>query len=516
VRDIYTGKDLGDEIKWVKFSAATWTKDGKGFFYTKFDAPEEGTSENAGTETQRLSSPKQMYHKIGTKQAEDILVFEQADHPDYKHSLFTTRDDDYLILTTIRGASSENLVSYAKMPKEINGKIDFKPLITNWEGQFGYLQNEGNKFFFDTTYKAPRTRTIMVDLERPDEKDWLEVIPEPEGNAVSMGGMVLNNYTIIQTYMKDVANGATVWELPTKANELKKAKRVGELELPGIGSFGMTGGRWNESLFQFTFSSLTNPGSMYQVDLSKSLKYEAIRKADLPGYDDEDFITDRVFYKSKDGTEVPIFLVRHKDVLPTLDSKPEGPIPTLLFVYGGFGVSNPLTFSQSRRIWMQNYRGMFGYVSLRGGGEYGEEWHMMGAGANRQNCFDDLHYAAKFLQGKGYTTPKFTAINGGSNGGTVVAVAGMQEPDLYGAVVSDVPVTDMLRFQHFTIGHAWTGEYGSSENPSDFDNLYRYSPLHNVKPVKYPAMLVTTGDHDDRVVPLHSYKFVATMQAIAG
>jgi prolyl oligopeptidase len=262
---------------------------------------------------------------------------------------------------------------------------------------------------------------------------------------------------------------------------------------------------------------MTNPGGIYGIDFATAPKFETKHywQTKIPGWNEEEYKVDRVFYKSKDGTEIPAFAVRQKSVLPTMDSKPEKPIPTLVYVYGGFGESMDLSFSQSRNIWMKNYGGMYVVAAIRGGGEYGEEWHQKGMKDKRQNVFDDLAFCAKYLQEKGYTTPEFTAINGGSNGGTVVAATANQHPELFGAVVSEVPVTDMLRFQKFTIGSAWVPEYGSSE-AGGFDYLYSYSPVHTVKRVKYPAMLVTTGDHDDRVVPLHAYKYVAALQDIAG
>ena len=263
---------------------------------------------------------------------------------------------------------------------------------------------------------------------------------------------------------------------------------------------------------------MTNPGGIYGVDFATAPNYESKHywQTKIPGWNEDKYVVDRTFYESKDGTKVPMFAVRQKHVLPSLDIKPEKPIPTLIYVYGGFGESMDLSFSQSRNVWMKNYGGMYVLAAIRGGGEYGEEWHQQGTKEKRQHVFDDLAYCAKHLQANGYTTPAFTAINGGSNGGTVVLATANQHPELFGAVVSDVPVADMLRFQKFTVGSAWVPEYGSSEDPAGFEYLYAYSPVHTVKRAAYPAVLVTTADHDDRVVPLHAYKFVAALQGTAG
>ena len=282
-----------------------------------------------------------------------------------------------------------------------------------------------------------------------------------------------------------------------------------------MGSISEFAGRWNESTLLYEFGGPISPNSVYSVDI-EDYSTHLVRKEEFPGYDEDLFAVDSVTYLSKDGTEIPAYILRMKEVLPDVSFAPEKPIPTLIYAYGGFGMSNlDVEFSYSRIQWMQHYGGMYVQVGIRGGGEYGEEWHEEGSVENRQNSFDDLAYCAKALHDSGLTVPELTAINGGSNGGTVVAVVAMQHPDWFGAMVSDVPVTDMLRFQHFTVGAAWIDEYGSSEE-GGFDYLFAYSPLHNVAPVKYPWMLVTTGDHDDRVVPLHSYKFVATLQSVAG
>lgn len=380
MRDVESGKDLADELEWVKFSGCMWSVDSKGFFYTKFDAPKDETTETAGMGTQKLSAPKQMYHRVGTKQSEDVLIYEDAEHPELKQHLGLTYDDHYMIMGTINGTARENRLSFADLtdPKNaaLNGKIEFKPLVDDFRGSFSYIQNEGTRFFFDTTYKAPRSRVIAIDLEKPAEENWVEIIPEPEDGANSEGFRLFNNHTVVQSFLKDVASAVTVWDLPTKKNGLEKAQKIGDMPLPGVGSISMMTGRFNETNLYYSFSSLNNPGDMYYVDLKdKSFSSRKIRAVDIPDYNDEDYIVDRIFYPSKDGTKVPMFVVRHKDVLPTLDSKPAKPIPTLLYGYGGFGVTNEMTFSTSRKIWMKNYGGMFAAVSMRGGGEYGEEWH---------------------------------------------------------------------------------------------------------------------------------------------
>lgn len=331
--------------------------------------------------------------------------------------------------------------------------------------------------------------------------------------------MLVNNNTLVVQLLKDDASVLKAYEVP-KAGSEANFKYMYDLKLPDLGTVEDFKGTFNQSKIMFRFGSFLYPGSIFSYDFAKSSDGIPTEEYASPlidkSIDVKDFKSELTYYKSKDGTEIPLFIVRKKSVLPTLDSKPEKPIPTLIYVYGGFGKPQDMHYSQSRMLWMNNLDGIYAVAAIRGGGDKGEEWHRAGMRKNRMNVFDDLAYAAKFLHEKGITDAKHTAINGGSNGGTVVAATANLYPELFGAVVSDVPVIDMLRFQKFTIGHAWVGEYGSSED-GHFDTLMKYSPLHTVpKGKKMPAMLVTTGDHDDRVVPLHSYKYVATLQQNVG
>ena len=485
VRDVETGKDLPERLEWIKFSSVSWTKDSKGFFYSRYDAPEQGKELQQANYYQKL-----YYHCLGTSQAHDILIYERPDQKEWGFIARVTEDGDYLILSIWTGTERKNRVFYKDLTRP---NTQVRELLPTPDASYGFLGNEGSLFWFQTDNQAPNSRVIAIDTNCPEPKHWIEVIPEAKENLeeVNLGG---NRF--IASYLKDAYTQVKVYDLDGNLDK--------EVALPGIGTAGGFGGKRNDNETFYVFTSFTTPATLYRYDIStgESTLYRQPKLAFQP----QDFETRQVFYKSKDGIQVPMFLTHKKGLV--LD----GNNPTLLYGYGGFQNSLTPYFSPSNLTWME-LGGVYAMPNLRGGGEYGVAWHEAGQQEKKQNVFDDFIAAAEWLISEKVTSPAKLAIMGGSNGGLLVGACMTQRPDLFGATLPAVGVMDMLRYHKFTIGWAWVSEYGSSEDAKQFQTLLAYSPLHNLKPgTAYPATLVTTGDHDDRVVPAHSFKFAATLQ----
>ena len=489
VRDIETGKDLSDQIKWVKFSGASWTHDGQGFFYSRYDQPNEATKLEDANYYQKL-----YYHKLGTSQAEDKLIYERPDQKEWMFGAGVTEDGRYLIISVSRGTDPKNLVFYQDL-QTLNSPI--VELISEFEASYSFIDNDGETFWLRTDLDATRGRVIAIDTKNPARENWQEVIPQA---AETLEGVGILNNKIVADYLKDARSSIKIFNLD--------GAFVREVELPGIGSAGGFGGKRYDTETFYTYTSFTTPNTIYRYDMVSG-ESTLFRKPNVDFKPDE-YETKQVFYSSKDGTQVPMFITHKKGL------KLDGNNPTYLYGYGGFNVSLSPNFSISRLVWME-MGGVYAIANLRGGGEYGEEWHQAGTKLNKQNVFDDFIAAAEWLIGNNYTKPEKLAIAGGSNGGLLVGACMTQRPDLFGAALPAVGVMDMLRFHKFTIGWAWCSDYGSPENPEEFKTLYAYSPLHNLKPgTVYPATMITTADHDDRVVPAHSFKFAAALQEASG
>ena len=486
VRDVATGKDLADHIKWVKFSETAWTRDGKGFFYSRYDEPKEATKLADVNYFQKL-----YYHKLGTPQDADVLVYDRPDEKEWGFGAATTDDGRYLIITATKGTAHRYRVFYKDLTKP-GAKV--QALIDNFDAAYDFVDNVGPVFYFVTDRNAPRQRIVAIDTRMPREADWKTIVPE-SGQTLVAAHLVGDR--LIAQYLADARSVVRITDL--------KGKPVREVALPGIGSVaGFTGKRGDKETF-FSFTGFTTPTTIYRLDM-KTGSSTVFRQPKVQ-FDPNDYETRQQFFTSRDGTRVPMFIVSKKGL------KLDGNNPTYLYGYGGFNISLTPAFSPANLAWME-MGGVYAVANLRGGGEYGEAWHEAGTKLKKQNVFDDFIGAAEWLVANKVTSPTKLAIGGGSNGGLLVGAAMTQRPELFAAAVPQVGVMDMLRFHKFTIGWAWTSDYGSSENPDEFKALVKYSPLHNLKQgTCYPATMITTADHDDRVVPAHSFKFAAAAQA---
>ncbi|HMB92560.1 MAG TPA: prolyl oligopeptidase family serine peptidase, partial [Rhodothermales bacterium] len=486
VRDVATGDDLDDELKWIKFSGASWDGDGEGFYYSRYDAPEEGEAMQQVNKNQKL-----YYHHLGTAQDDDVLVYERPDEPEWGFGAGVTDDGDYLIINVWQGTDRRNRVYYKDLRDE---NAEVLRLLDDFDAAYNFVGNTGSDFYFMTDHDAPNQRLIAIDTDNPDPQNWTTLIPETE--AVLRGAGIVNNQFVV-TALEDVKGRLTLHDLD--------GSLVKEIETPTLGSvYGGSGERDATEMF-YTFTSFTYPSTIYRYDFATGTS--TIFRQPEVDFDPENYITKQVFYTSKDGTQVPLFIVHKKGLV--LD----GSNPTYLYAYGGFNISLTPGFSISNVAWLEQ-GGIYAQPSLRGGGEYGEAWHQAGMLNKKQNVFDDFIAAAEYLIDEGYTSTPKLAIGGGSNGGLLVGAVMTQRPALFGAALPAVGVMDMLRYHKFTIGWAWASEYGSSDDPEQFKHLHAYSPLHNLQPgTAYPATMVTTADHDDRVVPGHSFKFAAALQA---
>jgi prolyl oligopeptidase len=486
IRKVSTAEDEVDLLKWVKFSGASWTREGNGIFYSRFDEPKEATALQSVNYFQKL-----YYHRLGTKQSDDALVYERKDHKDWQFSGDVTDDGHYLVISISQGTDPKRRVYYKDLEKAGSLVV---PLLDEFDAAYDIVGSNGSEFYFHTDLDAPRGRVIAIDLNRPVKSDWREIVPQ---SADTLKSVSLLDNQFVCSYMKDARSAIQIFSM--------EGKHIIDVDLPGYGTAGGFGGRQKNTETFYAFTTFTAPATIYRYDL---VKHESsVFKAPKLKFSPNDYETTQVFYKSKDGTRVPMFITRNKRL--SLD----GTAPTLLYGYGGFNISLTPSFSPSTLVWLE-MGGIFAQPNLRGGGEYGESWHQAGTKLHKQNVFDDFISAAEWLISNKYTSREKLAISGGSNGGLLVGACMTQRPDLFGAALPAVGVMDMLRFHKFTIGWAWTSDYGSADDADQFKALLKYSPLHNIKPgTVYPPTLITTADHDDRVVPAHSFKFAATLQA---
>ncbi len=487
LRDVETAKDLPDKVEWSKFSGASWTKDSKGFVYSRFDTPDEKTKLQSA-----LFFQKMFYHRVGTAQAEDVLVYERKDHDKWGFGGIVTDDGKFLTIRVSEGTSPKNRFFFralAGAPSE--GAV--VELLPDGDAAWNFLGNDGPVFYFRTDKDAPRRRVVAIDTSaaKPEPREIVPQADEALDSASYLGGR------FVCSYLKDAKTQVRVFE--------RDGRKVGEVPFPGPGTATGFGGKPDEDETFFSFTSFTTPQTIYRYDV-KSGQSAVVFKPKVD-FNPEDYTTEQVFVTSKDGTKVPMFISYKKGLKKDTANR------TYLYAYGGFGISITPTFSPQNLVWME-MGGIYAVANLRGGGEYGEAWHEAGTKKKKQNVFDDFIASAEWLIANKYTSTPRLAIGGGSNGGLLVGACMTQRPELFGAALPAVGVMDMLRFQKFTIGWAWTSDYGSAEDPDMFPALRAYSPYHNLKAgVRYPATMVTTSDHDDRVVPAHSYKFAAALQA---
>jgi len=537
VRDVNNGHDLSDVVKWVKFSGISWTRDNKGFFYSRYDEP---TSGNKMTNTNK--NQKLYYHRVGQAQSRDELIYDRPDQPDWLFDGTVTDDGQYLIITASQGSDERNRLYFIDLDNPGKPEIDnpVVRLIDRLDSKYEFTGNRGTMFYVRTDRNAPRGRIVAISIDNPREERWNTIIPEGK-DALESATMAGDD--IVASYLQDAhssvrfytasrndrgelrqrpgqqpqqppRNPGNIYDDTSTAPIVMRDRGQalgggftfrGELPLPGIGSVGEVHGRQGDDELFYSFTSFLYPTTIYRFDL-KSRQNEVFR-APKVAFDPSGYETRQVFYTSKDGTRVPMFITSKKGI------QLDGNNPTLLYAYGGFNISMTPSFSPANAAWLE-MGGIYALANLRGGGEYGKAWHEGGMLSKKQNVFDDFIGAAQYLIAQKYTSTPKLAIRGGSNGGLLIGAVENQRPDLFGATLPEVGVMDMLRFQKFTIGWAWTSDYGSADDSTQFQYLRAYSPLHNIKPSTcYPPTLAFTADHDDRVVPGHTFKYVATLQA---
>jgi prolyl oligopeptidase len=485
VLDVDTGRKLPDHLKWTKFSRLSWTPDNKGIYYSRYDEPPAGQKYTGANYYQKL-----YYHRLGEPQEQDTLVYKRDDQKEWGFEGRVTDDGRYLIISVWRGTERKNQIFYQDLKTPGAAVVE---LLSGFDAEYEFIDNDGPTFWFVTDHSAPLRRIVAIDTRNPGRDRWKELVPESKDtllDASAVGGH------LVVSYLHDACSAVRIFDLA--------GKHVRDVTLPGLGSVSGFGGRRDDPETFYAFTSYTAPGSIYRYDV-KTGQTSLFREPKVK-FDPEQYQTRQVFYPSKDGTKIPLMIVSHKDL--ALD----GSHPTILYGYGGFNIAQSPSFSISTIAWLE-LGGVYAVANLRGGGEYGRAWHEAGMLDRKQNVFDDFIAAAEWLIANKYTSSERLAIRGGSNGGLLVGAAITQRPELFAAAVPAVGVMDMLRFHKFTIGWAWVSEYGSSDDAAQFRTLQKYSPLHNLKPGgKYPATLITTADHDDRVVPAHSFKFAATLQ----
>jgi prolyl oligopeptidase len=534
VRDVNNARDLSDTLKWVKFSNISWTHDNKGFFYSRYDEQPSGNKMTNVNRNQKL-----YYHRLGRPQSRDDLIYDRPDQPDWLLSGSVTDDGQYLIITVSQGTDVRNRLYFIDLDN--SGKpLTNNPvvrLIDKLDAEYEFIGNRATTFYVRTDRNAPKGRIVAISIDNPREDRWATVVAESKDALVSA---ITAGDDIVAHYLQDAHS--TIRFFTSSRDDRRREQRPrgqpqqprnpggvyddtstspltrgpapltgagfsprGELSLPGIGTINEIHGKQGDDELFYSFTSFLYPTTVYKYDLN-SRKNEVFR-APKVAFDPSQYETRQVFYTSKDGTRVPMFITAKKGV--PLD----GTNPTVLYAYGGFNISSTPSFSTANAVWLE-MGGIYALANIRGGGEYGKAWHEGGMLANKQNVFDDFIAAAEYLIKQRYTSTPKLAIRGGSNGGLLVGAVMTQRPELFGAAIPEVGVMDMLRFQKFTIGWAWTSDYGSSDDPEQFKYLRAYSPLQNIKPATcYPPTLALTADHDDRVVPGHTFKFVATMQA---
>jgi len=484
VMNIETGVVLEDELKWAKFSGASWENDDSGFYYRKYEEPD-------GELLKELNeAPKLMFHKIGTDQAEDQLIYENPENPRWGFGITVINNSEIKLLSISEGTDDRNRI-YLKLDK--NSK--FMPIIDDLIGTYSFIDSKDNILWFYTTEGAPNGKIVNLEVKN-GSFIWNEVISESQ-NAIRSVNIINNSFVV--NYLEDTFSQISVFNL--------SGEFISKLSLPKEGTIsGFSGGIEDTSSY-FAITNYVTPREIYEIDLT-DLSFKLFWKEELAGYESSDYVSRLEFYSSKDGTQIPIHISHKKDLMIDKDT------PLLIYGYGGFNISILPNFSKSHTAW-KNQNGVYAVANLRGGAEYGDAWHEAGMLLNKQNVFDDFAYAAKFLHSKNIGSPKTTAIDGRSNGGLLVAATMLQNPDLFRVAIPQVGVLDMLRFNKFTIGWAWESDYGSSDKKEEFENLLKYSPLHNIKSDDcYPTTLITTASRDDRVVPSHSFKFAAKLQEL--
>jgi prolyl oligopeptidase len=488
VRNVETGKDLADIIKWSKFSNASWLKDGSGFYYERYDAPEEGAALQAINKKQKV-----FFHAVGTPQDRDALVYERPDKPDWGFSTDVTDDGRFLVVYQTEGTENKNRVFLRDLT---DPKAPIEPFLDAFDAAYTVVGNDGDLFYVLTDNGAPRYRLVAISRRAAQPAAWQTLIPEAQGRDVLESVTMVNN-KFVTIWMTDAHSALRIHGLD--------GRRVRDIVLPTIGTVSTLNGRRRHTEAFYAFASYTYPTTTFRYDFATGAS--AVVRKPTVDFDAGRYETVQVFYASKDGTKVPMFLTYRKGLVKN------GQNPTLLYGYGGFDIAETPAFKVATATWLE-MGGVYAVANLRGGGEYGQAWYDAGRLRNKQNVFDDFIAAAEFLIREQYTSTPKLAIEGGSNGGLLVGACMTQRPDLFGAALPAVGVMDMLRYDKFTIGWAWKSDYGDPNTKEGFEINIKYSPLHNIKPgVEYPATLVTTADHDDRVVPAHSFKFTATLQA---
>lgn len=488
VMNVATGKLLPDTLKPNRQDGISWLNDNSGFYYSRFPETLSGVELKGNTFDQKL-----YFHKLGTPQSDDYVVYERPDDKEFFISGSVSEDGNWLIITVGKGTSTKNMVYFKNLTTE---RSPILPLVDRLEANYSFIGNDGSKFYFQTDKDAPRAKIVSVEALEKDKK-WEPIVPEA---SETLGGVQFINNEFVLSYLKDAYSQIKIVDT--------KGKSVRDVKLPGIGTAGGFGGKRSDTETFYTYSSFNAPPTIYRYDM-KTGKSTLFRESKVK-FDPKLFEVKQVFFSSKDGTKVPMFLAYKKGI------KLDGTNPTLLYGYGGFNIPVTPSFSVARIPWLE-MGGVFAVANIRGGSEYGEAWHEAGTKLKKQNVFDDFISAAEWLIANKYTRSSRLAIQGASNGGLLVGAVLNQRPGLFGAALPAVGVMDMLRFPKFTIGWAWTSDYGSPDNPDEFKALYAYSPLHNVKVgAKYPPTLITTADHDDRVFPAHSFKYAATLQAAQG
>lgn len=486
VMDLSTKKYLKDSLVWVKVSGASWQ--GDGFYYSRYPAPEKGKELSTKNENHQV-----YYHKVGTSQDKDVLIYEDKENPQRFHGVFTDENERYVFLNiSDRGKGKEGNSLWYFDSKGADKK--FKPVIKDVENfQYNFLEEVNGKFLIQTNDGAKNRKIVLIDPQNPGKANWKTIVDEKEEN---MSSVTSSGEKLFITYMKDVTSRVYVYDFNGKLER--------EVKLPALGTVSGFGGDKDDKFVFYTFTSITFPPTIYKYDIARG-ESTVFRKPEVK-FNPEEFETEQVFYPSKDGTKIPMFIVYKKGMQLT------GKNPTILYGYGGFNISTTPNFSPTRIAWLEQ-GGIYCLANLRGGSEYGEKWHEAGMRLKKQNVFDDFIAAGEYLIDKSYTSSDYLAVQGGSNGGLLVGAVINQRPELFKVAIPQVGVMDMLRFHKFTIGWNWIPEYGTSDNPDDFKNLLGYSPIHNIKNnLNYPATLITTADHDDRVVPAHSFKYAATLQ----
>lgn len=485
VMNIETREVLDDELAWLKFTGLSWARDGSGFYYSRYPSTE------SGEEFQSLNLNQAVYfHRMGTAQKSDPLVYTQTEHPDWGYGATVTDDGAYLVITVWKGTDDRYQIIYQDL---IDSNSVPVTLIEGFDHDYTLVGSIGSELYFRTNKNAPKNRLIAIDINRPEPENWREIVPEKED---VLSGVSLVGGKVIAEYMNDAWSVVKLFELD--------GAESGDVSLPGIGTASGFGGRVDDAETFFAYSSFDTPSTINRLDVSTG-EVELFKKPEV-AFDLDDFVVKQVFYDSKDGTRIPMFIAHKKGI------ELDGNNPTMLYGYGGFNISITPSFSITRLAWME-MGGIYAVANLRGGGEYGEEWHKAGTKLQKQNVFDDFIAAAEYLIDERYTNPHKLAIFGGSNGGLLVGAVTNQRPDLFAAAIPAVGVMDMLRFHEFTAGRFWVDDYGSSEDPEEFKALYAYSPYHNIrKGTEYPAVMITTADTDDRVVPGHSFKYAAALQ----